>query len=77
MLGNECLRQFPDERSVLIGEVFRFASVSVHVVKLRFGAVVLAEEFSLSVSHGEIRQILHSVEGISIGRAVKENRTLT
>ena len=41
------------------------------------GEVEPEGEFPLSVSHGEIRQILHSVEGISIGRAAKENRTLT
>ena len=75
--GNHFLRKFFHNFWMLWSEVVLFAPVGGQIIKECIRSIIFAEQFPFSRSDGEIGQILDSVEGITIGRASKENILLS
>ena len=58
--------------------VAAFAGILAQVVELRLGTVVLAEQFPVALTHGQIRQSLRrGAHRFAIGRTAPKDRRAT
>ena len=56
---------------VLVGEVCGFPGVGDQVVQLGSAAIIIAEQFPLAVTHGEVWQVVEAVIIFPVWRAAE------